>query len=108
MASTMIHAAGKCLAAAVLAAVLGISAHAQTGTAPSQPGGAPSPGVSPATPAPAGTTGTSSGMTGGATAPSPTRPGTPGAVSPGNPDAASRPSVPNIGGAPIVTQPGRP
>jgi hypothetical protein len=37
--------------------------------------------------------------------PAANQPGIPGAVSPSNPNAASRPQVPNIGGSPIVTKP---
>lgn len=52
------------------------------------------PGIAPTTTAPPpGTTGN----------PAANQPAIPGAVSPSNPDAASRPQVPNISGAPIVT-----
>jgi hypothetical protein len=54
-----------------------ISASAQTNPAPS---------------APLGTTGN----------PAANQPATPGAVSPSNPNAASRPQVPNISGSPVV------
>ncbi len=51
------------------------------------------PGAAPTTTAPPpGTTGN----------PAANQPAIPGAVSPSNPDAASRPQVPNISGAPIV------
>jgi hypothetical protein len=53
------------------------------------------PGMAPVPSAPPGTTGN----------PAANRPGIPGAVSPANPNAASRPQVPNISGAPVVTRP---
>jgi hypothetical protein len=53
------------------------------------------PGIAPAPSSPPGTTGN----------PAANRPGIPGAVSPSNPNAASRPQVPNISGAPVVTRP---
>lgn len=53
------------------------------------------PGIAPSNSAPLGTTGN----------PAANQPGIPGAVSPSNPNAASRPQVPNIGGSPVVTQP---
>lgn len=53
------------------------------------------PGIAPAPSSPPGTTGN----------PAANRPGIPGAVSPANPNAASRPQVPNISGAPVVTRP---
>jgi hypothetical protein len=53
------------------------------------------PGLAPAPSSPPGTTGN----------PAANSPGIPGAVSPSNPNAASRPQVPNIGGAPVVTRP---
>jgi len=103
----------KTLLAAGFAAILATSAHAQTGsspsgmgTAPTQPGGSPAPGIAPSTPGPSGTTGTGSRLPSAGTAPSSTQRGIPGAVSPGNPNAASRPSVPNISGSPIITRPG--
>ena len=39
--------------------------------------------------------------------PAANQPGIPGAVSPSNPNAASRPQVPNISGSPVVTKPNR-
>jgi hypothetical protein len=53
------------------------------------------PGIAPAPSVPPGTTGN----------PAANQPGIPGAVSPSNPNAASRPQVPNISGSPIVTKP---
>jgi hypothetical protein len=53
------------------------------------------PGVAPASPAPSGPPGTTGN-------PAANRPAIPGAVSPSNPDAASRPQVPNISGSPVV------
>ena len=64
------------------------------------PGGSISPEVAPANPAPS-TTGSRASPIGTTGSPQGTQ-GTPGAVSPSNPEAASRPQVPNISGAPII------
>jgi hypothetical protein len=104
----------KIALAAGFGAIMAASAQAQlggspigTGTAPTQPGGAPAPVIAPTMPNPSGTIGSGSRLPDAGTAPSDTKPGIPGAVSPGNPNAASRPSVPNIGGSSIITQPGQ-
>ncbi len=69
-----------------------------SGPGTTSPGGAISPSVSPSNPAPS-TTGSASSQLGTNNQQSG---GIPGAVSPANPNAASRPQVPNISGAPII------
>lgn len=82
---------------ALLAGGLSVAVAATSAAQTSPPGVAP-PSPAPAAPASPGMSGPP-GTTGG---PALNQPATPGAVSPSNPNAASRPQVPNISGAPVV------